>query len=543
MNQSTKIILIVLLLTIIGGFLRFFNNTKNPNSLNIDEVAYGYSAYSVLKTGRDENGIFLPLTFRSVGDFKNPVLIYSLVPSIAIFGLNEFSVRFTTALIGTLTIPIFFLMLLPIVKNDRVSLLGTIFLTISPWHIYYSRFASDHIIGLFLLILGIYFFQKMIEGKKIWAFFSSTAFILSMYSYHSQRLFVPVFILASLILNRKKLKSKKGKVSIFIIVCFILILPLVYLSLFGGANSRAAMIFLSQDIDYTRYVIIDHLHRSGEFFLLFFFWAKRYLNYFQPDFLFFNGLNMTTSGTFGLGVLYLYELPFLILGVIEMIKNKFENRGIIFLWILLGIFPASLTNNEQNSGRSLIILPMLIIIISYGLVRFFRMINSIKNNYLKIGFISGYLLFVGTILVQAFLIFAIHFPLERGEAFMEGTKETVLYALKNKDKYREIVYDPYRGIEAPYIVNIPHMYLLFYSQYDPATFQNIVKNHNSSEALHFDKYTFRPIDWHTDKYQKGVLFIGSPWSLPQKDLRKEDILEKIYLANGNLAFLIVSLKR
>lgn len=185
---------------------------------------------------------------------------------------------------------------------------------------------------------------------------------------------------------------------------------------------------------------------------------------------------------------------------------------------------------------------MLLIIISYGVVSFLKLINGLANKYLKLGLICGYLLFIGMILIQSFLVFFVHFPLERGEAFMEGTKETVLYVLKNKDKYREIVYDPYRGIEAPYIVNIPHMYFLFYSQYDPAIFQNIVKNHNSNEPLHFDKYTFRPIDWHTDKYQKSVLFIGSPWSLPQKDLTKEDILEKIYLANGNLAFLIVSLQ-
>ncbi|MCL4415385.1 MAG: hypothetical protein M1365_01595 [Actinobacteria bacterium] len=299
------------------------------------------------------------------------------------------------------------------------------------------------------------------------------------------------------------------------------------------------MVFLSQDIDYTRYVILDHLHRPGEIFLLFFFWAKRYLNYFQPVFLFFNGLTMTTTGTLGTGVLYLYELPWFILGIVETVKKKIENKGIIVAWLLLGIIPASLTNNEQSTGRSLIILPMLLVIISFGTVSFIRIINNIKNKLLKVSLISASIFFVGIILIQTFLVFSVHFPLEKGEAFMEGTKESVIYALENKDKYSEIVYDPYRGIEAQDIVNIPHMYVLFYSKYDPSSFQQIIKYHGN-EVFSFDKFTFRRINWTIDRTKKGVLFIGSPWSLSEKDLKKEDILKKIYLSNGNLALLIVS---
>lgn len=547
MKRNFKIILAVITFTLIAGFLRFYNIVDNPVSLNIDEVAYGYSAYSILKTGRDENGVFMPLTFSSIGDYKNPVLIYSLVPSIAIFGLNEFSVRFTSALAGTLTIPAFFIMMLLLKLDKKVTLIGTALLTISPWHIYYSRFASDHIMGLLLLVLGISAFQKMLTGKKLWIFLASFLFVLSMYTYHSQRFFVPMLVSGALILNKGRLNFFTKK--LFVFFSMILVTPLIYLSIFGSANSRAAMVFLSQDIDFTRYIIIDHLQKEGEIFLLFFFWIKRYLNYFQPGFLFFNGLNMTAAGTLGLGVLYLYELPWLILGIIKMItksvKNEisisFRDRGIILLWLILGIIPASLTNNEQNSGRTLLILPALLIIISFGVISFFQMIRLMKNRYLKTGLTSAYLLFIMIILTQAFLVFAVHFPKQKGEAFMEGTKETVLYALKNKDKYDEIIYDPYRGIEAPYIVNIPYMYILFYSQYDPAFYQKETKR-QSTELYGFDKFTIRRIDWREDRKRVGTLFIGSPWSLPEKDISKEEILRKVYLSGGQLVFFIVSPK-
>ena len=125
---------------------------------------------------------------------------------------------------------------------------------------------------------------------------------------------------------------------------------------------------------------------------------------------------------------------------------------------------------------------------------------------------------------------------------MEGTKETVEYALANKNNYNEIVFDPYRGIEAPYIVSIPHMYILFYSQYDPVLYQQETRRYGQ-DLYGFDKFTIRRIDWREDRDKVGTLFIGSPWSLPEKDIKKEDILKKVYLSGGQLVFLIVSPSR
>lgn len=541
MNKKIQIIFFVILITLIGAILRFYGLTQNPNSLNIDEVAYGYSAFSILKTGKDENGIKMPLTFKSTGDYKNPVLIYFLVPSIALFGLNEFSVRFVTALFGVLSIPVFFLFLRAFSKNEKIALIGTGLLAISPWHIFYSRFASDHLVGLFLLILGMYFFLKMFEGKKIWSFLSALTLILSMYTYHTNRLFIPLLVLSLLVINFKKLTKDKHKIIAFMITCTILLIPLIYSSIFSKINTRAAMVFLTQDIEYTRYVILDHINRSGEYFLLFFFWIRKYLNYFQPDFLFFTGLNMTRTNTLGLGVLYLFELPWLMLGIIKLIKSKINNKAIIICWLLIGLIPASITNNEQSAGRSLIILLMLILLVSYGMLSFFCLLNNIRGRFLKFALVSTYLLFIVVTLIHASLIFAIHFPKQRGEAFMEGTKQSVLFALEHKDEYTEIVFDPYRGIEAPYIVNIPHMYLLFYSKYDPYLYQNEEKIYKK-EYFHFNKYTIKKIDWHNSQVGSKTLFIGSPWSIPIKDLREDEILEKIYLSNGDLALVIATLK-
>ena len=88
------------LIVALGVILRFFNLSTNPPSLYWDEVSQGYNSYSILQTGRDEHGEFLPLArFIAYGDYKAPVYIYLDVPFIAVFGKTTLAVRFPSALI------------------------------------------------------------------------------------------------------------------------------------------------------------------------------------------------------------------------------------------------------------------------------------------------------------------------------------------------------------------------------------------------------------------------------------------------------------
>ncbi|MDO8619199.1 MAG: glycosyltransferase family 39 protein [Candidatus Daviesbacteria bacterium] len=548
---KNKILYIVILTMIVGGLLRFSDITKNPVSLNIDEVAYGYNAYSILKTGKDEYGVRFPLVFKSVGDYKPPVGVYLAVPSIAIFGLNEFGIRFPAAFLATLAIGLYFIVFKTLVKNEKFALAGAILLAVSPWDIYYSRYATTEIISSTIFaIFGLYSYFRMKTGSLWWSFIAGISFGLSMYAYHAERLFIPVFLLFLSLQNYKEYFSLNKKNILFTGTLIIFILPLVTSTLFGPDKSRFQATFITNDVNFIRQVAVETVsdlpsslqtakNFANENLLIFFYWARKYLAYFQPSFLFYNGLNMTHADSLNLGVLYLFELPFLLFGVLTLVKQKIPNKRIILGWLLLGILPASLTVNEQHAGRTYLVMPFLQLVCGIGMISSYQFLKQNASKYKVI--LTIFAVVVVWNLLYALITFTAIFPNEKGEDFMEGTKQTVEYALAHKSEYQEIVFDPTRGVEGPYIVSIPHMYILFYSQFDPQTYQSIPKRYGK-DLYGFDKFTIRKIDWTADKDKKGTLFVGSPWSIPEKELKNGEILEKVYLTNGRLAFLIVSPK-
>ena len=539
------IILTVLVITVLGGFLRFYQITKNPPSLTGDEISFGYSAYSILKTGCDEYGKFLPLVFKSVGDYKNPLPAYLMVASIKLFGLTDFAVRFPNALAGTLSIPVFFLFLKSIFKSKKIAIIGSFMLAISAWHIFYSRFAYETLTASLFILLGIWFFIKMIEGKTIWAFLSAFFFTLTMYTAFAPRLFIPTFVLCALIINFKRLKTQREKLLAFIGTCLVLGAPLLYITLFQGASTRLQMVFLSNDIEFSRYVLLKYFNSISDLPLLFFFWTKRYLGYFNPRFIFFNGLDATIQSPIGLGMLYVFEIPFFVMGIIAFIKNKIPHKSLFIAWALIGILPDSLTNNQRHAGRLLHIFPILIMFSTLGVFEIYKLISKIKKSFIRFTVLIGYGFFILIVLVHTFLIIAADFPKDKGESFDEGWRETVLYIQNHQDKYKEIVIDPRRGVNGSIMVSNPFLYVLFYTKYDPHTYQTENKvNHGVNETTYFKfgKYTFRQINWQDDIKQKGILFVGSPWSFTTGDMGNNKLLETIYISKGEPAFYIISSK-
>ena len=99
-----------ILILLLGIFLRFYQLGAVPASLDWDEVSWGYNAYSIVHTGKDEYGSQYPMSFRAFGDYKQPFYVYADTVPVALFGLTPFSTRFPSAFFGSLSIIFVFLL-------------------------------------------------------------------------------------------------------------------------------------------------------------------------------------------------------------------------------------------------------------------------------------------------------------------------------------------------------------------------------------------------------------------------------------------------
>ncbi len=538
MKKTDKTILILLsLIFLLGIFLRTFKLSAVPYSLNIDEISIGYNAYSILKTGKDEHGVFLPLAFQSIGDFKAPLLIYTIIPAIYFFGLNEFGLRITVAFLGSLAILATFFLTLELTKNKYIAALASFSLAISPWHINFSRGAYESILASLLIILGVYTFLLAIRINYRWLILSGVLFSLSLYAYHAQRVFTPLLVLFLVILFRKELWKNKKQTVVALIVAIISFLPLFLALLSPQNNVRAQASFITRDVE-----INSQLHSEGEkrdltsyaldnnFLITFNFWAKRYLEYFDLDFFFLNGMRYALPKTPDIGIMYLAEMPFWLVGLyLVVFKKDFiskRNQVLVLGWLLLGIIPASLANNSHHLIRSLTLIPILQILVAVGLFYLLQKLNSLKKQTV---FLICYLGLIFISLVYFGILYG-YIAQYRAEGAGDGWKQAALFALENSSKYKEVIIDPRFGTTGPNIIGTPHTYLLFYGQVDPREFLTDPRRKEFGGSSNFRNFTFREIDWNLlDKSKKDTLFIGSSWVLPAEE---QDILEKFYLLNG-----------
>src|SRR3989304_1515211 len=75
--MTKKISLLILILAILLALItRLYKLGEAPHGLYVDEAGQGYSAYSILKTGKDEFGMPYPFVFRSFADFKTHVYLF-----------------------------------------------------------------------------------------------------------------------------------------------------------------------------------------------------------------------------------------------------------------------------------------------------------------------------------------------------------------------------------------------------------------------------------------------------------------------------------
>jgi 4-amino-4-deoxy-L-arabinose transferase-like glycosyltransferase len=527
----------LLILFILGSLFRFWQLTKYPVSLSMDETAIAYNAYSILKTGKDEWGKSFPLAFQSAGDYKPPVNVYLTVPCIAIFGLNEFSTRLPSALFGSLTVIFLVLLLIKLKINPKAAYLTGLWLCLLPWHIHFSRASFEAITALFFLISGTYFFISWIEKNKISQLISFiVCFSLSVWSYHAERFFVPVLVVGLILFYRRSIDFSKIKKQIIIgiLVLSVFALPFLKLTFFTpavGTRAVSTSIFrepgLNNALHHNGYKNTKDFIFNNDIYIVFHHWLGKYLNYFNFQFIFWDGMQFTKPGYPDVGLLYLVDLPIFILGIYFLIKSKNKLlKQLTLFCFLLGPLPASFTMNEQHPLRALVWIPAFALIIASGFEQVLKL--KIKKTFLIIYFIAL------TINVFYFVdIYKYQFPKHFSEYWQYGFKEIAQYACQNQDKYKEIIISDTFGSDGPLNTGLPYLYILFYCHQDPVKFY---------QTREIPKFNFHQISWRTDSLKPNRLIITAPWDVLDSKIPEDQIIKKINFLNDKPAFFFITTK-
>lgn len=540
------------LIIVLAFFLRIYKLTQVPPSLNWDEVSIGYNAYSILKTGRDEWGVRFPLHFKSYGEYKLPAQIYASIPGIAVFGLNELGVRITPVIYGTLTVVLLYFLTKALFASELVALTSSFLLAISAWHIQLTRASFESSFSVFWVAMGIWFLVKGFK-KPVWWALSALPFAVSVYTYNSARVFTPLFLLATAIIYRKSFLKHKRQAFVSGLLFAALMLPLVPFVLSGEASARYKLVSITDDaglvprIEERRNLsklpkpITVLIHNRVTY--VSFYFVRNYVAHFSPDFLFVNGAGHKQHHVQGIGELYAIQAPFLLIGLYYLFKKKSKYRWLLISWILITFIPVSTTNDSiPNALRTIIANPPYQILTALGIYVLYRLLKA-KGKLINYFF----WVVVAAILSISFYGYLNNYyeiyPVNYSRDWQYGYKQVVDYIGKNMDKYDLIVFSRTYGE--------PHMFTLFYLNYDPALYQtdkNLVRfeSYDWIWVTNFDKFYFPDLGDAGTKYAdivtqnkgKKILFIGKPGDFPA-DAQK---LKTVNFLDGTRAFEIVEVK-
>lgn len=470
--MRSRIVLLIIIL--IAAFLRFFQLGTNPPSLTWDEAAWGYNAYSLGIDGRDEFGRFLPYDYlESFGDFKPPVYAYLDIIPVKLLGLNEFAVRFPSAILGTLTVLLTYFLTKRIFENSnsknslKIPIVATALLAISPWHILLSRAAFEANVATFFIVFGVYAFLRGIQDKSKFLILSSVSFVLSLYTFNTSRVFVPLLIIALAILYHKKLLQIKRLSISAAIIGLIIILPSINFLLSPQARLRYQEVNIFSNVDIVRTanreIENDHnawwskiIHNRRIFYAREY--AKHYFDNLSFNFLFIKGDGNPKFSTQDIGQMYIWELPFLLIGTMMLFRLREKNWLIIPIWLVLGIIPAATARETPHALRIETTLPTFQILVAYGIIYTFIFLKK----YQRI-FASLLSLIIGLTFVYFLHVYFVLYPWEFSGDWQYGYKDSIAYVKSNQKDYEHVVVTDSLGR--------PYIYYLFFLQVPPSEFR------------------------------------------------------------------------
>lgn len=482
-SRWIKVGLVLIIILALG--VRLYRLGSIPDGLTWDEAAIGYNGYSVWQIHRDEWLNFMPLSFRSFGDYKAPAAIYISGLFTSLLGLSPLAVRVPFALAGVSAVIGMFGLLKTVLhsfdqkesavlSSTTLALIGTLFLACSPWHILFSRVGFESGMALSCVIWATWLLllsQRKRTSQPHWVSIglltsASLLFSLSPYLYHSAKVFTPVFVLFLVVLLLKNKLISVKKSLLFLLLFGVGLVPLVYDSLFGHALERGGVSVFSQSASLLAAVQA----------LLAGFWA-----HLLPSFLLWGATDNLRHSTSQYGVLSPLHFGLLLAAVVIVLialvrRTRFSHASLAVLsiiWILVGILPAAIGVEVPHPNRALMALAGFILLSIWTIIQLSALITQAFKNTTAQRLITVLVLvlIVGEVVSVLFFsnLYFGRYQHQLSDAYLSGYLEAARLAYdysigKNHTEVDQVVFTSTYGQ--------PYIFMLFANQLDSIAYHN-----------------------------------------------------------------------
>jgi 4-amino-4-deoxy-L-arabinose transferase-like glycosyltransferase len=381
---------------VLAIFLRFWQLGAIPDGFHVDEAYLGYNAYSLMKTGRDESGAYMPLTSRGLLDYGGTISSYITIPFIYVFGLNEWSVRAPTAIFGILFIFLTYAFIYRISRNRELALVSTALAAISPVGILLSR-AQSVLVSFVIFYGAVYCWLLWVEKRTLrYLCLALLGIVVSFYTYTGIRLFALPFLLLGIAWYWRTL-DKRSKITVS---AFFLIISLLVAGLFfsqAGTRFSQISVFSTMNVQlpldeeiredgaqrqpmFVTRMLHNKVTAYGRFIM------KNFTDYVSFQFLFFNASQPQREQIPNMGVLLLIECPFLLIGIYTAIRKKYSYGTLSILWFLLVPAVMSIGSEETpNIHRFFLAMIPIHLLVALGIL---TAVQAVKTKYRR-AFVFG----------------------------------------------------------------------------------------------------------------------------------------------------------
>jgi 4-amino-4-deoxy-L-arabinose transferase-like glycosyltransferase len=543
--MKRKSSLIILFLIVLAGFiLRLYQLNKLP--LYGDELTMVYDSYSILKTGRDQLGNLLPLTFE-MGAGRPAGYVYGAIPFVLIFGPTDLGVRSLSVISGLGLIILAFLLGRKLI-SEKVGLIAAVVVAISPWDLSLSRGGYEAHFALFLATLGVFLFLKFKEN--IWFLIGSAiCFGLTLHTYPTHKLTLPLFLIILLWYSRKDLFIRKNwipAISSGLVLLFFVILAISQ-TLNSGSEERFASINLFADQGLSKEIkfrigedkerlqlpfSLDPSYFHNKWIEYGFILTESYLKNLSFDYLFIYGDKNPRHNMVGMGNFYFVEIVTIFFGGIYLTLKQKRLFVLLLGWILITPL-ATMLFIDTHSLRNAFMLPPFILFSAAGIVYLWTLF-SLKYALVVRFLILGFFLLQVVFLAERFYIVS---PKKYSRIWSEPAKLASQVALENKNNYKYIVIsDKVDNIEFAYPVYTKMDPTLAKAQrsrnanigkYNFAKYENVYIGYIPDiELISFIESTDKPLMLIVSSFEEK--FIKEYWGIDGSDGKRSIVVKKVH---------------